>query len=201
MDYEQLIKDSNNRIAALDLQLLELACDFCQAKTILEIGSADGGSSVILGLKAKERAGHLYCIEPKPKARMVENMKAYGLGGVYTLIPAFSPWADWKSVPDRLDLLFIDGRHDLRWCLVDYHYWQPKVRVGGVIVFHDTSGHCQEDRRQSGYGQPGYKPLVQRAIDIILTTDPLRMVDSSQAPNGGAIAFEKTESIESKGTP
>lgn len=195
MDYNQLIKDSNNRIAVEDLQLLERACDFCKAKMILEIGSADGGSSVILGLKAREHGGHLYCIEPKPKGRMVANMTEYGLGGCYTIIPAFSPWVDWKAVPDGLDLLFIDGRHDLRWCLTDYHYWQPKVRVGGVIVFHDTSGHCQEDRRQKDYGQPGYKALVQQAIDVILLTDPLRVIDISKSPNGGAIAFEKTEPI------
>jgi len=194
IDYNQLIKDSNNRIAVEDLQLLERACDHCRAKTILEIGSADGGSSVILSLKAKERAGHLYCLEPRPRQRMIDNMGRYGLADFYTLIAQPSPWVAFDAVPD-IDLLFIDGRHDLRWCLVDYHYWQPKVRVGGVIVFHDTSGHCQEDRRQPGYGRPGYKPLVQRAIDIILTTDPLRMVDSSQAPNGGAIAFEKTEPI------
>ena len=194
IDYNQLIKDSNGRIAVEDLHLLERAADHCRAKTILEIGSADGGSSVILGLKAKERGGHLYCIEPQPKGRMKANMTAHGLDGHYTLIAKASPWVPFELVPP-IDLLFIDGRHDLRWCLVDYHYWQPKVRVGGVIIFHDTGGHCQEDRRQSGYGQPGYKPLVQRAIDIILTTDPLRMVDSSQAPNGGAIAFEKTEPI------
>lgn len=191
MDYNQLIKDSNNRIAVEDLQLLERACDFCQAKTILEIGSADGGSSVILGLKAKEQGGHLYCIEPKPKGRMLENMDRFGLGGGYAIIPAFSPWVDWKAVPDGLDLLFIDGRHDLRWCLTDYHYWQPKVRVGGVIVFHDTSGHCQEDRVQPDYNKPGYVPLVQRAIDLILTTDPLIEIDRSTAINGGAIAFRK----------
>jgi len=194
IDYNQLIKDSNGRIAVEDLQVLERAADHCQAKTILEIGSADGGSSVVLGLKAKERGGHLYCIEPRPKQRMVDNMARYRLADSYTLIAKASPWVPFESVPP-IDLLFIDGRHDLRWCLVDYHYWQLKVRIGGVIVFHDTGGHCQEDRRQSGYSQPGYKPLVQRAIDIILTTDPLRMVDSSQAPNGGAIAFEKTEYI------
>lgn len=191
IDYAQLIKDSNNRIAVEDLQLLERACDYCQAKTILEIGSADGGSSVILGLKAKAKGGHLYCIEPHPKGRMVANMTAYGLGGCYTIIPAFSPWVDWKAVPDGLDLLFIDGRHDTRWAIVDYHYWEPKVRSAGVIVFHDTSGHCQEDRKQPDYGRAEYIPLVERAINLILTTDPLVMISRSNARNGGAIAFRK----------
>ncbi len=190
MDYEQLIKDSNGRIAVEDLQLLERACDHCQAQRILEIGSADGGSSVVLGLKAKQRGGHLYCIEPKPRQRMVDNMVHYGLAGGYTLIAGSSPWIPFDAVPP-LDLLFIDGRHDLRWCLVDYHYWEPKLREGGVVVFHDTSGQCQEDRRQSDYRQDGYRPLVQRAIDIILKTDPLRLIDVSNARNGGAMAFEK----------
>jgi len=191
IDYKQIIKDSNGRIAVEDLQLLERACDACRAKNILEIGSADGGSSVVLGTKAKERNGHLWCIEPRPKQRMLDNMATYGLEGHYTLIAKPSPWISLTELSGFIDLLFIDGRHDLRWCLVDYHYFERFVRVGGVIVFHDTNGHCREDRVQPDYGREGYVPLVRRAIDIILTTDPLIEIDRSDAKMGGAIAFRK----------
>lgn len=190
INYEQLIKDSNGRIAVEDLQLLERACDFCQAKNILEIGSADGGSSVILGLKAKERGGHLCCIEPQPRGRMKANMAHYELAGHYTLFAMASPWVPLERIPE-LDLLFIDGRHETRWALVDYHYFEPHVRPKGIIIFHDTSGHCQEDRKQPDYGKAGYVPLVQRAINLILTTDELLEIGRSDARNGGAIAFQK----------
>ena len=190
---ERIVDDGNRRITVPDLQLLERVCDAVGAATILEIGSADGGSSVVLGCKAAERDGQLYCIELKTKQRMVDNMTAAGLTGRYTLIAAASPWLGDKEslIPPAIDLLFIDGRHDLRWALVDYHYWAPRVRVGGAIVFHDTAGTCREDHNQPDFDTPGYVPLVQRAIDIILTTDPLVEIDRSTSPIGGAIAFRK----------
>jgi len=193
LDLIQIIKDSNNRIAVEDLELLQRCCDACRAKNILEIGSADGGSSVVLGLKAKERGGNLWCIEPKPKQRMLDNMASHGLNMArdYVVIAEYSPWVERGERPTTIDLLFIDGRHDIRWALVDYHYFEPFVRLGGIIIFHDTSGNCQEDRRQPDYGKPGYVPLVQRAIDIILQTDQLEKIDRSTARMGGAIAFLK----------
>jgi len=193
MDYERLIRASNGRIAVEDLQLLERACAAARARHLVEIGSADGGSSVVLGDQARRRSGHLTCIEPKPKQRMIDNMQRYGLIRHYTLIPAASPWlgALEAQLPESIDLLFIDGCHEVRHCLVDYHYLAPRVRPGGVIVFHDTGGHCQEDRRQGDFGTAGYVPLVVRAIEIIRATDALVEIDRSDAPVGGAIAYRK----------
>lgn len=191
IDLKTVIRDSNGRITEPDLELLQRVCDYCKAAYILEIGSADGGSSIILAAKAKERSGHLFCIEPKQKQRMVDNMVKYDVEKHYTLIAKASPWVPLDIVPDGLDLLFIDGCHELRWCLMDYHYWAPKVRKGGIIVFHDYGGECQEDKKQPDYGKPDYVPLVKRAVDIILKTDSLTEIDRSIAARGGSIAFEK----------
>ena len=46
IDHEKLIKQSNGRIQVEDLELLERVCIECNAQTILEIGSADGGWAV-----------------------------------------------------------------------------------------------------------------------------------------------------------
>lgn len=191
MDYEQLIKDSKGRITREDLELLERACKLCNAETVIEIGSADGGSSVLLATMIKKQGGHLYCIEPKPKQRMVDNMVKYDVADCYTIIAKASPWVPFNKVPGEVDLLFIDGCHELRWCLADYHYWAPKVKVGGIIVFHDYGGQCAEDRRRPGFGKAGYVGLVKRAVDIILETDEIYEIDRSKSLNGGAIAFRK----------
>ena len=191
IDLKAVIRDSKGRIAEVDLELLQKACDYCRAGYILEIGSADGGSSVVLATKAKERAGHLYCVEPKPKQRMKDNMVKYGVENHYTIIPKPSPWVPWEAVPDNLDLLFIDGYHQLRWCLCDYHYWEPKIRKGGVIIFHDYCGGSAEDYQQVGFENNNYEPLVVRAVNIILETDKLIKIGQSEAPRGGAIAFQK----------
>jgi predicted O-methyltransferase YrrM len=193
IDLGKVIIETNNRITVEDLELLQRCCDKIGAAYILEIGSADGGSSVILGAKAKERAGHLYCIEPRPRQRMVDNMNHYGLSSYYSIFAFKSPWVPDGLIPDNLDLLFIDGCHHVRWCLIDYHYWAPKVREDGIIIFHDYEGNCAEDKRCPGYGRPGYMGLVKRALDIILETDSekLEETDRSYAHNGGAIAFRK----------
>lgn len=198
LDLLKVRNESNRRIAVEDLECLQRCCDYCGAKTIIEIGSADGGSSIVLGTWAKETGGHLYCIEPNPKSKMMGNMESYGLNGFFTLIPEASPWMtlDLKAIAP-IDLLFIDGRHDIRWCLVDYHYFEPFVRKGGVIVFHDTGGTCREDKKQQDYGKPGYVPLIERAIQIILSTDADKLIsiDRSTAADGGAIAFTKRSTI------
>ena len=191
LDLGNVVIESNRRISVEDLELLQRCCERIKAAYVLEIGSADGGSSVVLGAQVKQRAGHLYCIEPKPKQRMVDNMAKYELDNYYTIIPKASPWVPFYAVPDELDMLFIDGYHEIRWCLADYHYWGPKVRAGGIIVFHDYEGNCAEDKRQPDYGKPGYVGLVKRAVDIVLTTDKLEEIDRSYSRLGGAIAFIK----------
>lgn len=194
IDHEKLIKESNGRIQVADLELLERVCLKCEASVILEIGSADGGSSVVLANMVRQQdpiGGRLYCIEPSPRQRMADNIGAHGLQKYYQIIHGCSPWVGHDTVPDEIDLLFIDGYHLTRWALMDYHFWAPRVRPGGIIVFHDTSGGCKEDRAQEDFGKADYVPQVMQAIEIILRTDDLEQVDISKAENGGAIAFRK----------
>jgi predicted O-methyltransferase YrrM len=40
-------------------------------------------------------------------------------------------------LPDRLDLLFIDGDHSYEGIRRDFERYAPLVRPGGVVIFHD----------------------------------------------------------------
>ena len=42
------------------------------------------------------------------------------------------------SVPDNLDLIFIDGSHTFESARNDYLHWKPKLRPGGVLAIHDV---------------------------------------------------------------
>jgi len=49
---------------------------------------------------------------------------------------------DSKTVPEgwdtKIDVLFIDGDHSYEGCKGDIDAWQPFVKDGGVILFHDA---------------------------------------------------------------
>lgn len=41
------------------------------------------------------------------------------------------------------DILFIDGPHNTNNCMLDFLHYSPKVKVGGLILFHDASPASQ----------------------------------------------------------
>ena len=184
MDPEQMkeiIIRGNRRLTMNDCELLDKTSREIGAKNLLEIGSMDGCSSMILGLAAKDLGGHLYCIEPNPKGRWYQNISEMELAGSVTLIKGFSPWIDTAQIRLPLDYLFIDGDHRTRWCLADYHFWAPMVRAGGRIAFHDWTGG------------KGVGAWVQRAVGIILEDEKLTEIARHEGSNRGIIIFEKEE--------
>jgi predicted O-methyltransferase YrrM len=178
MDYEDIIIRGNRRMTVEDLTLMESSCRGINSKNIVEIGSMDGTSTLLLGTIAKETGGKLTCIEPNPKARWKENVKDYQLEQTVTLIMASSPWVDMSNI-GQIDYLLIDGEHRTRWAIVDYHFFEPYIRKGGRIAFHDYNG------------MKGVKEWVRRAIDIILEDAPLKEVGHNDTKDRGLIVFEK----------
>ena len=178
-DFSEIIVRGNRRLTLQDCEILDRCSREIQARTIVEIGSMDGCSSMVLGFVAKDLGGHLYCIEPNPKTRWKQNIEDLHLGSCVTLIMQASPWVNLNLIPKPIDFLFIDGDHRTRWCLVDYHFWEKFVRPGGRIAFHDWTG----SKRVGEW--------VQRAVGIILEDDSLIEVARYEASDRGIIVFEK----------
>jgi hypothetical protein len=59
----------------------------------------------------------------------------------------------------ELDLVFIDGDHSEAGCQRDWLCWQPHVRAGGHVVFHDARAD-----RDGGRGLPGPTAVVSRHL-------------------------------------
>jgi len=174
-DIDQAIKDGNRRITKEDAVVLFKTADDIKPQKILEIGSADGGSSIILGTVAKHYGGTLQCVEPSPTRRWKKNMEKYELLSNVELLPMPSPWVDTIHINSPVDYLFIDGCHKLKWVITDYQWGQFFVRHGGRIAFHDWS-NVEED--------------VTEAVEIILRTDDLKLVDQVKSKLG-IIVLEK----------
>jgi predicted O-methyltransferase YrrM len=140
VDYNDIMARGNRRMTRADLELLWSSCEATAARTIVEIGSMDGCSTMLLGLWAAEQEGKLYSVEPRPKNKCLGNIREYGLESVVVRIAAFSPWIERSDVPCPIDLLLIDGDHRTSRAIADYIFWGRFVRKGGRIAFHDIDG-------------------------------------------------------------
>lgn len=183
IDYEGILKTCGGRLSIFDARILYNTAIEIKAQNIVEIGSMDGCSSMVFGYVCQKTGGHLYCLEPNPKTRWKGNMDRLGLADYATSLMKASPWVIPTDVKLPIDYLLIDGDHRVRWTLVDYHYWEPYVRPGGLIAFHDWTG------------ANGVWEWVQRAVGIILETDELQEVTRNASTDRGIIVFRKPMEI------
>jgi predicted O-methyltransferase YrrM len=116
------------------------------AAMIVEIGSHQGRSTIVLALAASERGARVTAIDPfiegrlfggrSSQAKFERNVSDSGLSTTVDLIPRPSQQAriDWTG---EIGLLFIDGKHDY-WTVTDDLLWQQHVPVGGFVLIHDA---------------------------------------------------------------
>lgn len=181
IDYVDILERGNKRLVKSDMELLERTVRETKAKTIVEIGSMDGTSSLLFGSIAKEIGAKVYCIEPDPRKLWYKNIEEYGIKNYVTMIKAASPWVNMGLIPRPIDYLFIDGNHRTRYCLADYHFFEPFVRKGGMIAFHDYNG------------RKGVSKWIRKAIEIILEDDSEKIVEveHNDTSDRGTIVFRK----------
>lgn len=128
---------------------------------LLEIGSWHGRSSVVIGRRAKESEGKLYCIDtwntggwdaiaqrlPKdrrkfmwegaknPLKEFTSNIKAAGLEDVIVpLVGASASFRPTWTMPLRF--IFIDACHYYDF-VKDDAKWRSHLVIGGILAFHD----------------------------------------------------------------
>jgi predicted O-methyltransferase YrrM len=113
--------------------------------TVLEIGSHQGRSTVVLARAARDRGGRVVAVDPfvegrmfggaATRARFEDNVSRAGVGDVVTLIPEPSTTLrpEWS---DPIDLLYVDGKHDY-WTVTDDLRWAEHLPAGGVLLLHD----------------------------------------------------------------
>jgi predicted O-methyltransferase YrrM len=187
---DQIIVRGNRRMTAHDLELLDSTSRAIGAQTIVEVGSMDGCSSMVLAAVARDNGGRLTCIEPFPKLRWRQNIADLELAPYVALIEAACPWLDWNLIPPSIDFLLVDGDHRCSRAITDYVSLGRFVRAGGRIAFHDIDGG------------KGVAVWVREAVEICRRDDNLgspqgpdyRIRQIARTPEGhdrGTIVFEK----------
>ncbi|MDT0201311.1 class I SAM-dependent methyltransferase [Nocardioides sp. AE5] len=113
--------------------------------TVLEIGSHQGRSTVVLGEALRPTGGTVIAVDPFVEGRLFggtptrdkfeANIAANDLGGVVELVADYST-ALRPTWTRGFDMLYIDGKHDY-WTLSDDLHWSVHLPEGGAIVIHD----------------------------------------------------------------
>jgi len=119
--------------------LYTLARDHENVGTIVEIGTANGVSTnaFLYGLHDRHKSPQkrkLYSID-------INDCKEWADVDVdikenWEFIQADSNKMKWDK--GTIDILLIDGAHSYREVLTDYRHFEPFVREGGLILFHDV---------------------------------------------------------------
>ncbi len=139
--------------ADLLISALHKSCiDLKPPHTIVEIGSFQGKSTVVLGnvLKSFYPQAKVYAIDPhngvvgaadqrlQQLPKSLENFKRNianeKLTEIVELIKDYSFNVKWKT---PISFLFIDGLHDYENVTKDFHHFSKWIRKGGYIAFHD----------------------------------------------------------------
>lgn len=113
--------------------------------TVVEIGSHQGRSTIILGHAARTRGVRVIAIDAFVDGRLFggastrdlfeANIAEAGLNDVVELVVGYS--TRLRQTWDRpFDLLYVDGKHDY-WTYVDDLRWSEHLPPGGEVLVHD----------------------------------------------------------------
>ena len=120
------------------------------ARRVAEIGVFEGATSRRLAEVLSPEA-ELYLVDPYLPALKVERILGRSLyervarretrGAVARVVFVRSTSADAARsglIPERLDLVFVDGQHGYEQVRADFEAWRARLAPGGVLAFHDS---------------------------------------------------------------
>ena len=119
-------------------------CTGIDAKNIVEFGTGHGGSALVLAAAANYSGGRLISVDPGTNNLqfIANNMRYWGLSNNWTPHLGEDSLSFRKIYREKyndrpIDVLFIDSGHTYSDTKYEIEVWEPLVRKGGIILFHD----------------------------------------------------------------
>ena len=114
-------------------------------KNFLEIGSYLGASSIVIASALTDVSQKLYCVDTWENDAMTEGKKdtfhefSTNVSNFSThIVPLRGVSAEIsQTFNESLDYIFFDGDHSYEGIKTDVITWLPKLRPGGIAIFHD----------------------------------------------------------------
>jgi len=131
----------------LQLLLYSLA-RWSGAQTIVEIGVANGDTSVFLARAAKQNKGKAYGVDVEECNTAHKRMEHVGLMPWWEFLQGDSLTVAWPAHLD-IDWLYVDGNHEDPHEADDIALWGKRVRPGGYMVIHDLHLNGTMERLRS----------------------------------------------------
>lgn len=125
--------------------LHDAVAELDEGPLVLEIGSHQGKSTIVLATAARTRGGEVVAVDPfvdgrlfggaTTKDKFLRNLERTGLGDCVELVTDYSTRArpEWNR---PIDCLYIDGKHDY-WTLRDDLKWAAHLPTGAPVLVHD----------------------------------------------------------------
>jgi len=120
------------------LQTLHMLTVELNLKNILELGTRTGESTIALLLAAQKLGGKMTSIDIDPCYETKEKVKKLGLEPYWDFIQIDDLKLNWEK---KIDHLFIDTSHTYEHTMSELRKFEPFVRNGGLITFHDIVSH------------------------------------------------------------
>jgi len=128
-DYMKRPSDIQEHLATLYMLTIEL-----DLKTVLELGTAEGESTIALLHASRQIGGKVYSIDINPCPIAHRDVEKYGLTDYWAFIQGDDLQVKWEK---PIDHLFIDTTHEFQHTLKELQKYEPYVREGGIITLHD----------------------------------------------------------------
>ena len=153
---------------------------------IVEIGSYKGGSTVILAKGLKEPY-KVYAIDPHNMDKNFESTLEFFNRNIRKekvsdkIIPIIK--TSEKAIKEwnkKIHFLWIDGDHRYFQVKKDFLLWEPFLRIGEIIAFHDTCESKNKSPAKIPIGKNIYSPgqIVKEYIQNSEIFKDVKIVDS-----------------------
>jgi predicted O-methyltransferase YrrM len=142
-DMDKNQREGMMNVPTEDGRLLRLLTEAVNAKSVVEIGTSNGYSSIWFCLALQSTGGKLatYEIDAYRASLARENFKRAGVDNIVTLVEG-DAHKEVIKLKEPIDVLFIDADKE---GYIDYlNKLLPLVRPGGLILAHNTSSHASE---------------------------------------------------------
>ena len=133
----KLLADKLHMMSVGEVELLQEICEGILPPDAHVINIGAGVGTSLLAVQEVLPEATIFSIDKVLASEAFVNMKTYG-GDPSKIIKIVQDSAKVGQIfPYSVDMVFVDGAHDIPAVEKDIFYWKPLVRSLGVMFFHD----------------------------------------------------------------